>query len=68
MQVISLFIFQVKTSFLTLVDLPDGKADTIVPAIKTLMTDRQLPIQKMMGFGSDGASVMVGRKTGVSLL
>ncbi|XP_071138765.1 zinc finger protein 862-like isoform X2 [Mytilus edulis] len=58
--------YQVKTSFLTLVDLPDGKADTIVPAIKTLMTDRQLPIQKMMGFGSDGASVMVGRKTGVA--
>ena len=62
-----ILVLQVQTSFLALVDLPDGKADTIVAALRQFMTDNQLPAHCFIGLGSDGASVMVGRKTGVSI-
>ncbi|XP_076103623.1 zinc finger protein 862-like [Mytilus galloprovincialis] len=57
---------ELKTSFLTLIDVPDGKADTLVAALKQFMTENQLPAHSFIGLGSDGAAVMVGKKTGVA--
>ncbi|XP_069110144.1 zinc finger protein 862-like [Argopecten irradians] len=57
---------KVRTAFLGLVDLPDGKADTIMAALETFFRENELPLNKLIGMGSDGASVMVGRKTGVA--
>lgn len=63
------FLFlQLKTSFLTLIDVPDGKADTLVAALKQFMTENQLPAHSFIGLGSDGAAVMVGKKTGVRFI
>lgn len=56
---------ELKTTFLELIDLPDGKADTIMTSLKNFFTTHQLDTSRLIGFGSDGASVMVGRKTGV---
>ena len=57
---------ELKTHFLRLIDLPDGKADTIMTALLTFLTEMEVPVRKLAGLGSDGASVMVGRKTGVA--
>ena len=46
--------------FLWVSELSDGKADTITPSILEFLTSLDLSITKVMGFGSDGASVMVG--------
>ncbi|XP_071169572.1 zinc finger protein 862-like [Mytilus edulis] len=57
---------QVKTSFLGMVELPDGKAETIMNALDKFLNELQLPTEDLIGLGSDGASVMVGRKSGVA--
>ena len=44
----------------------DGKAETITTSILELLTSLDISINKVMGFGSDGASVMVGRIAGVA--
>ena len=51
-----------------MVELPDGKAETIVTALEKFMEEKNLPMQQLIGLGSDGASVMVGRKSGVSFI
>lgn len=51
--------------FATNVDVIDGKADTIVAALLGFMHEFGIPITKLLGLGSDGAAVMMGRKTGV---
>ncbi|XP_076070408.1 zinc finger protein 862-like [Mytilus galloprovincialis] len=43
-------------------DLPDGKADTIMISLKNFFTTHQLDTNRLIGFGS----VIVGRKTGVA--
>ena len=58
----------VRSIFLQVSELSDGKADTITTAILELLTSLDLSINKVMGFGSDGASVMVGRRAGVATL
>ena len=57
---------RVTTLFLKNIEIPDGKAETIMEAINLWVTDNQIGFQKCVGFGSDGANVMVGRKTGVA--
>lgn len=47
-------------------DLPDGTAESIEHAIRKYADDKSLDIAKLRGFGSDGASVMTGRHTGVA--
>lgn len=42
-------------------DLPDGKADTIMISLKNFFTTHQLDTNRLIGFGS----VIVGRNTGV---
>ncbi|XP_073718948.1 zinc finger protein 862 isoform X2 [Misgurnus anguillicaudatus] len=52
--------------FLDLVPIPDGKADTIVTAIKNVMLKKAIPTEKLYGLGTDGAAVMTGRVNGVA--
>ena len=49
-----------------LIDLEDGKALTIADALKHFGQINNLDLNKMVGIGSDGAAVMVGRRAGVS--
>ena len=49
-----------------MVSLPDGTASTIHSALLNFMSKHMLDIEKMVGLGSDGASVMVGCRNGVS--
>lgn len=59
---------RLQTRFLANVALPDGRADaeTIFNAILKRFNAADLSIDKMIGFGSDGASVMVGDTSGVA--
>ena len=56
----------VKTSYLCVVDIADGKAESILAAILNFLDAKLLNIAKLRGFGSDGAAVMTGRLSGVS--
>ena len=56
------------SSFLRVSELSDGKADNITTSILELLTSLDLSINKVTGFGSDGASVMVGQRAGVATL
>lgn len=52
-------------------DLSDGKATAILDCLRTVLKDNYvLPpvLSKVLGLGSDGASVMTGHKGGVSAL
>ncbi|XP_078590444.1 zinc finger protein 862-like [Branchiostoma floridae x Branchiostoma japonicum] len=57
---------EVRTSYLGILDIPDGKADTIVNKLKEFLRSIGADLTKMAGFGSDGAAVMVGRRSGVA--
>ena len=57
---------ELKTRFLKIIDLNDGKAPTIVDAITTFLQSVGLSIDDLSSFGSDGASVMTGRHRGVA--
>lgn len=54
------------TRFLKVVELQNGKADTIKEKLVDVCQESGLPLSKITGFGSDGASVMVGCRTGVA--
>ena len=41
-------------------------AEVLFGLIVKFLKDKELPVEKLVGFGSDGASVMVGRKSGVA--
>ena len=56
----------VKTSFLLIQDIHDGRAETIEIAILKSLEEKSLDITRLLGFGSDGASVMTGRLNGVA--
>jgi hypothetical protein len=55
----------VKTFFLRITDIPNGTAGTIESAILQYISDKTLQVSKLCAFGSDGASVMTGRSSGV---
>ncbi|KAK0137344.1 Zinc finger protein 862 [Merluccius polli] len=57
---------QVYNQFLDLVSVMDGKADTIVSAVKTVLLKKGIPTEKLYGLGTDGAAVMTGRLNGVA--
>ena len=46
-------------------NVADGKADTIVAAIKEFLNEWGIPLMKVTGLGSDGAAVMMGVRNGV---
>ncbi|KAI9532867.1 hypothetical protein NQZ68_028566 [Dissostichus eleginoides] len=47
-------------SFLDLVTLEDGKADSVVAAIKSALQKKELPVDRLYGLRTDGAAVMTG--------
>ncbi|XP_045187536.2 zinc finger protein 862-like [Mercenaria mercenaria] len=53
--------------FLDCINVPDGKADTIVCEIVKLFEKKKIPMSKLITLASDGASVMTGRKNGVGV-
>ena len=53
--------------YLKIKDLPNGTAETVENALVSACQEADIPLTKVMGFGSDGASVMVGSKTGVAV-
>ena len=56
----------VSTAFLRISDFPNGTAEAVEGALVSYLEDKSLSIECMMGFGSDGMSVMIGRRTGVA--
>ena len=66
MRLISLTDFKPVTHFLTNVHVLDGKAATVTEAILKALKERKIPISKVTGFGSDGASAMSSNKEGVA--
>ena len=57
---------KLRSCFLKMIDLEDGKAPTITNAIPAYLESADLDNQKMSSFGSDGASVRTGCRTGVA--
>ena len=55
-----------KTVFMDCVSVPDGKALTVVNAVKSVITKFGVPISKVVGLGSDGASAMASELNGVN--
>ena len=62
------YVFEgvVNSQFLQIVDLPGGKADNIFQAVLTELESKRLPIEKLIGMATDGASVMKGERNGVT--
>ncbi|KAJ8365182.1 hypothetical protein SKAU_G00140130 [Synaphobranchus kaupii] len=56
------------SQFLDLVTVSDGRADTIVKAIREVLTKKNIPTQKIYSLGTDGAAVMTGRFKGVAYM
>ena len=57
----------IECSFLGTFELPNCKAQTITDKICSVCNDLDLPLnERMCGFGSDGASTMIGRRNGVA--
>ncbi|KAL3052852.1 hypothetical protein OYC64_005385 [Pagothenia borchgrevinki] len=56
----------VLNQFLDLVAIADGKANTVVNAIKDVMLKKGLPTENLYGLGTDGTAVMTGRLNGVA--
>ncbi|KAF3859952.1 hypothetical protein F7725_000207 [Dissostichus mawsoni] len=49
------------SQFLDLICLTDGKADSIVLALKNIIQMKGIPVHLIFGLGTDGAAVMTGR-------
>ena len=58
--------FKPVTHFLNNVQVKDGKAATLTEAILDTMRKRNIPMSKLTGFGSDGASAVASTKEGVA--
>ena len=57
---------EVSKHFLKLIHIADGKAETIEKVLTAFLDENDIPISNITAFGSDGASVMVGRVSGVA--
>jgi hypothetical protein len=53
------------TKFLSNIGIKDGKAESIVLSVQKLCAAREFVMGKLVGIGSDGASVMTGKESGV---
>ena len=61
--------FDIETHFLDNLQISDGTAKTIYQSVKNALQERNISLNKVLAVGSDGASVMTGRKNGfVALL
>ena len=56
----------VRTVFLKIVELANGCAETIEAALMAYLEEQSIPLSRLVGFGSDGASVMIGKHSGVA--
>ena len=59
---------KLKTRFLKIVYIEDGRAATILEAITKFFEASELEFNNLSSFGSDGASVMTGHQGGVATL
>ena len=57
---------EAQTVFLGIVELTNGCAETIEEALMTNLDKCSIPLSRLVGFGSDGASVMTGKHSGVA--
>ena len=64
-RIISPISFTPTTHFMANLKIPDGTAQTITNTMLELLEKRGVQMNKVFGFGSDGASVMTGHKAGV---
>lgn len=60
--------FKMNTVFIDLVDLPNGKADTIYTAVIQCLQEKHLPMENVIGFCANTCSVMFGVQHPVSQL
>ena len=51
---------QLFSQFLDLISIPDGKANTVVAAIRDVLRKKDIPTSKLYGLGTDGAAVITG--------
>lgn len=58
---------QAQTHFLKIADICDGKAETIEEKLLSVCSQSQISLNKVFGFGSDGAAVMTGCRSGVAV-
>ena len=58
----------VSTTFLKCKQVKDGHARRIYKNIKAILNEKRIPMQKIGGLGTDGASVMTGHLNGVTML
>jgi hypothetical protein len=58
--------FELKSHFLGNFNIGEKDASTITNKLVTIITERGKPADKMLCFGSDGASVLTGVKNGVA--
>lgn len=49
-----------------MLEIPDGRAETIEQALMCCLQGYGVNMEKIVGFGSDGPNVMVGRTSGVA--
>ena len=56
----------VTTKFLQITELPGGKAEDIFSTVVGELEKKKLPLKKLMGMATDGASVMMGERSGVT--
>ena len=63
---IDIATFKPVVKFLALLPVPNSTGDGITNTVVKYLTDRNYPTQRMTGFGSDGAAVMLGPKKGVA--
>ena len=54
------------THFLTDVKLVEGTGEAIFKAVSKELSQRNIPLQKVYGLGTDGAAVMTGKKKGLT--
>lgn len=57
----------IRDRFLSLIEVENGTAKCLFEAVLKLLTDYNIPIENMTGFGDDNASVMMGNKIGVQI-
>ena len=57
---------QAQTVFLKITELTNGRAETIEEALMTYLDKCSIPLSHLVGFGSDEASVMTGKHSGVA--
>ena len=57
---------EVTTRFLELSKLAGGTAEHILDSLLEVMETRHLPVEKLFGMATDGASVMTGTRSGIT--